>query len=361
MQGFYNHCQVIKVYVSCSRYNFIFVMLLGIYLSFLSTHANANYVQIALQSENEIDARLKIFGHVERLVRSRDFAGLNALADKYRSSRSRTPSGTWNLTYFYIGLSNQLFGAYSYEGKCVNLMADFARAWRMYDPLHPSSYLVEAKSYMENGWCIRGGGYASEVAAEKMQLFFEEISVAVSILEKNIGLASSDPEFYSTLINAYKSLGKDEAVFEEVLLAGIQEEPYYYKTYFDAAEYLMPRWRGTREAVREFADMAVNMTKKEDGYGVYARIYWVLNNFQDFDESMLDWEKVKLGMRDIVKQHPDRWNVSTFAIFSCQRSDLELAASYINLLGRGAVPSRGIDFQEWYDCLSQTERYRKVQ
>lgn len=44
--------------------------------------------------------------------------------------------------------------------------------------------------------------------------------------------------------------------------------------YFNAVDFLLPKWHGSNEAIEAFARKSVKTTAEQDGQGMYARIYW---------------------------------------------------------------------------------------
>lgn len=311
-------------------------------------------MQDRLETENELQTRIAIFDDVKQRVLARDFEGLTRMADQYRLERSRTPSGTWKLTFFYAALSNEIFGADTKAKKCVNHLAEFARDWREQDPLHPASYLVEAGSYIEYGWCYRGKGLGKDLATKDYRIFQTNILIAQEILEQNSAVASVDPHYSAALIDIYKASGKSYESIYALLFRGIQSEPGYYATYFNAAHALLPRWGGRREAIVDLADLATKVTEAEEGQSLYARIYWALGDLDSVNRTMFDWERVIAGMHDVMDRYPNRWNAMSFAKMACMRGWPATAETFYKMLGEDVSAPEEIEdwrwLEEWEMC-----------
>ena len=58
---------------------------------------------------------------------------------------------------------------------------------------------------------------------------------------------------------------------------------------------------------------------------MYARIYWAASQYQYgprlFQDSLVDWERMKKGVDDVLAQYPDEWNLQNFAKFACLAND----------------------------------------
>lgn len=315
----------------------------------------AGQTQDRLVTENEFETRIAIIDAVKEQVIARDFEALNRTADEFRLGRNRTPSGTWKLTYFHGGLSNEIFGADTQSKTCVNHLADFARDWREHDPLHPASYLAEAHAYLDYAWCVRGRGYADQVSFKDSMIFLYNVMIAQEILEKNSEIASLDPHYYALLISIYKASGTDIGSFHSLLLEGVEQEPEYYATYFEAAQYLLPRWHGSREAVAELANFATRVTEAKEGQSLYARIYWALGGLDGVSRTMFEWERVVAGMHDVMERYPDRWNAMSFARMACQKAKLGTATTFYEMLGEDVSAPKEIEeprwLREWNGCV----------
>lgn len=150
------------------------------------------------RSQDEMSQRVDIFDKVAAAVNARDFAALNKMSDDYRASRSRTPSGTWKLAYFYYGFAGPLPITQA-SGECVNPVPAFAKAWAAYDQSQPSPYIVEATSYLNQAQCYRGDGYAQKVPLDVLTRATEISEAARRLLDSHREVASNDPQYYSML------------------------------------------------------------------------------------------------------------------------------------------------------------------
>ena len=93
----------------------------------------------------------------------------------------------------------------------------------------------------------------------------------------------------------------------------------------------------TPTQVEKLARYAVEKTQATDGRGMYARIYWfafqMMYGPAAFQLPTMDWETMKVGMEDVLAQHPDAWNTNNFALFACMRGDRKTALSLLRRVG----------------------------
>jgi len=304
--------------------------------------------RIEAGSSDEMAERLAIFRAVDGAVRRRDFAALNAMANQWRTLRSRTPSGTWKLSYFYAGIAGPL-PVKKVNGVCVNPVAAFADDWIRFDPRQPASYIVKAASLSNYGGCVRGEGFADRTSPEEMEGFEQGVAAARRILEQHRDVASVDPEFYVEMIRAYMGLGENKPSVQHLLEEGAAREPYYYGIYFAAVQYYLPQWYGAAGDLHRLGQFALDHTKA-DGSGAYARLFWVLDGFEQANRSQMDWPTVVRGMQDVLRKYPGDWNAANFARLSCRMGDYRAAALFIRQLGADTAP-HGYDESEWRLCL----------
>ena len=74
--------------------------------------------------------------------------------------------------------------------------------------------------------------------------------------------------------------------------------------------------------------LAVEATKHEIGQSMYARIMWYVTQNVHPDLRAIpgfNWDRMKMGMNDILKSYSEPWNINNFAAFACQARDIEKA------------------------------------
>jgi hypothetical protein len=292
---------------------------------------------------------------VQRAYVRRDFDALSAMARDFRTSRARTANGGWKLRWFHYGLSRAQHG-YG-EHRCPDESVRFAQAWMEAHPEEPAAYVMSGDALKNLGWCFRGDGGIAEVAPYGMQQFQQNLAAARKVLEDNKAVASADPHYYAVLATMAKADGTSTVDLMKLLEEATAREPYYHQTYIDAAGFFMTNWRGQPGDVRRITQYALAKTRDEDA-AIYARIFWNYYGCNCFHRSDLDWNVLKRGMLDLVKQYPDDWTAAHFARIACREGDNRAASAF---MARMKAPDTGVAWarrDEWQACrlAVQSER-----
>lgn len=166
--------------------------------------------------------------------------------------------------------------------------------------------------------------------------------------------------------NVHMVLNYNVAVYEANFLEGINAFPNYYPLYFAATSNYAPHWHGSFEIVKSFANFSVEHTKDTDGGGLYTRIYWSLSQSLRSDrrlssKTLIDWEKMKTGMQDILAQYPDDWNIQNFAYFACYRADLRTAAALFEQMLSDPIPAVWQNTGLYEACSEAIENLRRFE
>jgi hypothetical protein len=281
---------------------------------------------------DELAERTAIGNEVATLFERGQFSKLETLCAGYRTSRSRTSSGVWNLSVFYGGISH-VFNTHRKDPPFWLKAERSANTWVAAHPHSATARLAYATMLVNHGWSIRGTGLANTVEPEDWKPFQDYLHRARAYLEKYKDVASSDPYWYQLMGRIAYSERWPEAEFSALIAQGLEREPLFYQTYFAAIDYYAPKWGGSAMAIERFAREAVERTRAAEGYGIYARIYWWASQTQYsdslFSESKVDWPTMKKGIDDVLAKYPDQWNINNFARFACIARDKAKAAELI--------------------------------
>lgn len=285
-----------------------------------------SFSKLALAA-SELDARKQISGSVKAAFMQDDFSALEEMSRNYRVSRSRTTSGLWNLTLFYAGIGagiNEVVEANERE-VAFRELGDKITRWARQYPDSPTPHIVFSMVHIEHAWEYRGRGYAYTVPPEAWVPFRKYIALAKQNLEAHKAIAAADPKWYEVMLIVARTEGWERGDFDRLLSEALEREPAFYQTYFQALEYLLPKWHGGVKEIEEFARDAVRRTTQTEGQGMYARIYWYASQAQFennlFSESSVVWPSMKLGFDDVVARYPDAWNLNNYAKFACLARD----------------------------------------
>ncbi|PZO89436.1 MAG: hypothetical protein DI623_10245 [Sphingomonas sanxanigenens] len=294
--------------------------------------------QVVASSSDETAERDAIYAQVKAAIASDDFAALSAMEEDFRSSRARTPSGTWKLAAYHAALQADLAEGIGPSFGCTYKKADFVKRWAAAEPRNPAPFITDAAMLLQQAWCIRGPGMADEVAPDAWPRFRAGIDAAFTLLQKHRGMASVDPEYYTVLVYMLGSQGGEKGLMRNLLDEATAREPDYHRTYFKAVWFHMPQWGGSYAEVEQFARYAAERSRRAEGDGMYARVFWSLAECEcDIVTQIADRTLLKQAMADVFQRYPAHWNGRYFADLSCQLGDREEGRRYLKAINPGAT------------------------
>lgn len=273
-------------------------------------------------------------GIIYTAYKENDFAALDKLGTKLRAEKSRTPSGRWNLSDFYM----YLFGA-MLEGRKENSAEQWSEVeskmnrWVASTPQSAIAPIALGSAQRRHAWALRGAGFANTVTQKGWEGFSKHLAIASDTLQINKKISSEDPQWYVEMLSLAlaQSWTKEQylALYEEA----VSKEPLYYDTHVEAVERFLPMWGGDIEAIQSFAAKAMRRTAATEGQGLYAHIYWYARQrmgpktfyVEPYRGSILS--QMTAGFEDVIKKYPDDWNRNVYARFACEVGKVDLFIS----------------------------------
>jgi len=272
-------------------------------------------------------------------VNTRNFARLNEMMAHYRAVQARTRSGLWKSGIVHGTLEWMLFRDMDFASHCVSRDEAFVRDWLAFSPDEPTALIVQARMLSDRAWCLRGGRFAGNTAAHRLELFREHLLIALEALDDAQDRASVDPEYYALRATVYLGLNAEQGLMVALFDEAAAREPYYLGTYFNGAIRYLPKWGGNAAMTEAFARYAVTKTEVSDGAGFYYRIHWFLSDCDcGADLSRWDRELLKQAMRDVYARYPDPFNARRIMDDNCRMGDIDEAKTYMKAL---APPGSG--------------------
>lgn len=265
---------------------------------------------------------------VHYLWNSRDFDQIEQLVARFRSEKTRYPSGEWQLGFFYDWLYERA-GFMTAEEE-VAFMKQIDR-WKTEYPDSITWRILLARSYYDRAWGHRGSGFVDTVSAEGWQGYHDYMEKAWDVLDEAASVKEVDPEYYSlrsTLtMEAPRSNVSPPQTFVGALirifvpslttdrergpfLRGVAVEPLYYPLYYARTRHLLPRWGGSQEDMLRFAERSADDTKELAGDTLYAVIASKVARWEGKEDYLayeFDWPRIQRGYDDILKAYPESW------------------------------------------------------
>lgn len=279
-----------------------------------------------LAKPDGLTERIELVNNIVMLVATEQYAALEAMAAEYRDNKLRTASGLWKSTILMTGLSRSYAFGSSDKARWERGEQRIKR-WIEAYPTSPTAHIAHARFLYDRGWNIRGTGYSHTVTPGRAKKFAAETERTRRYLLSVKEFAAKDPNWYQLMLAIGVAQNWPEKTFAKYLNEALALEPHFYQTYFEVATHYVPKWGGSAEALEKFARAALEFTKDEEGYTIYARIYWSASGSQYgddlFTDSDVDWETMSKGIDDVLSDYPDNWNLQNFARFACLAGDIE--------------------------------------
>lgn len=257
-----------------------------------------------------------------------DFATLDKMATQFRTTKSRSSSGSWNLAIFYSNFRDAM-----YEGGKANSDEQWQRIeekisrWVANNPNSATAPIFLAWAQLRHGWFYRGNGTANTVTEEGRRQFSRYVSMSANTLEKHKRVSSIDPEWYVMMLSLAKHRIMKDGEYALLYEEALKVEPLYHDIYKVVADAVSPAWGGSIAQLDALAADAVRRTTAVEGRALYARIFWSVldRNSNTFGQVMSSgsWTLMKTGFEDMIRQYPDDWNRNAYAKFACQAGDVD--------------------------------------
>lgn len=239
------------------------------------------------------------------LFTNKDYAGLDALAARYRTSRERYADGMWKLAYVYIGIEPSDEAPDSDWEARLDQVTDWIHARE--NSITPR--VLKARLQVSYAWKIRGGGWAESVKETQWKKYFERLQQAARTLRGANQLAERCPVYWSTWQRAALGLQMERKDYDAIFAAATTEFPDYWYYYSTRAVFLLPRWYG------EAGEWERDLTKSADHLGgvngdmLYAQVAWSTQQYGSginvFEGKQISWERVHKGLEQLLILYPD--------------------------------------------------------
>lgn len=282
---------------------------------------------LSVQAEDELSFRTRLKLQVQQSLQRERFDDLEKVAQIFRERQTRTGSGVWALTQFYMSFSWMDLANDQHWQQVENTLL----RWQKNFPTSPTPVIAYVEALTERGSQIR-----SDRGQEQASLFWKR---GYNLLLHTKSFSDKDPSWYVQIGYAGCTHNWQPQEFDKLLEEGMARFPAHYQMYFAALEYYRCNTTDFPHRLEVIASRAARNNKATDGDGPYARVYWFAAEayFGDrlFRETMVDWTRMKNAMDDVLRQYPDQWNVNNFAYFACLKGDKTKARE---LVGRVTTP-----------------------
>ena len=308
----------------------------------------------------ELETRKELSNQVRALLSGNHFSELEAMAKQYREEETRTPSGVWTLTFFYIAFGQTVSGVEKGSAEWSNQLENLD-LWIEKYPASPTPYIAKSIILKSQGWRIRGPGYAKTVKPEAWDKFYKKIDESLQVLTASKKISSNDPHWYVVMADIAKIQKWEQAKFQSLEEEALDKYQSYFQIYFSMMDYYTPKWHGDAEKIEEFAVKATERTQAKEGAGMYVRIYWAAFQSQFrgnlFSRSKVRWDFMSKGIDDVLERYPDQWNINNFALFSCLARDKSKTRKLIAMIQEPPIPAGWLgNVKSYHACKEWAEQ-----
>lgn len=258
-----------------------------------SDHRNFEDVAIGSTPLNWNDQESAVFTEeIRASLKNRDFAALDRIADRHRSSKARfEKGGGWKIHSFYLVASSPVQGS-DWDGH-VALLTDWNKTTGTI-----SAKVTLAKALMYSAWDLRGEGYTDEVDPAIWPAFEKRAKQATDMLSEAAGMSEKCHGYYETVLEFSRATGGGRNRAEKAFREAVAFDKDYQYFYIEKATNLMPRWGGAPGELAAFAESLLTELGDTDGLITYFLIAADLQAFDHdrfFAETGLSWRKTKKG------------------------------------------------------------------
>jgi hypothetical protein len=310
---------------SIEKTSWIFVLIFLL----LSMNTTAFTAEILDGPEAQTELKTK----VQTLLDQEKYDELEKMANEFRTTKAQFVGGGWKLVcFYYTFIFSGTTDAQRYESisKLEKWMAKYSHSL--------TARIATAQAWQCFGWKARGAGWANEVTEEGWKLLRERVEKAYKLVkEKPLAPLSDCPGRYHILLTIARLQGWNREKYDALFQEAVSFEPGYHVYYMEKAWHVTPRWGGAKGEWQEFAEEAVKLMPKSEGMGIYTRILrmlWGSNEFKDFSDPSVSWEKMKQGFLDMERGYPNSlYNLNYFCMFACIAKDRETARTLFKKIG----------------------------
>ncbi|HEY4000987.1 MAG TPA: hypothetical protein VGO93_19115 [Candidatus Xenobia bacterium] len=291
------------------------------------------------------------YNQVKTIRDAHGFHALEALANDWRTSRARFPSGNSKLHAFYLVVA-EVKGRDEASWAAVR---QFNEDWIAAVPDSATARIAAANFYMNWAFHARGGGFANTVSDDGWRLYRERLAAGMKVLQDGARHgADHDPAYLASLIDYGNNLDDGIDVDKQHWLQCVAVDPEYWSAYQTLAFAMLPRWHGQAGDGAALADEAVRRTPAL-GQTAYARIAMSLGQYRNvglYTTERFSWPRVKQGFDDMLKRHPKSATLYYQAALAGQvAGDKAYTAAMVNRCGThgwgGIESARLVRIRTW--------------
>jgi hypothetical protein len=270
------------------------------------------------------------------LLLKRDFAGLERIADEARRKDSRIADGQPVLAALYeatagCACNNRL------TDELWQLRRSRLDEWRRQIPESQTARVASAAFPVYYAWLARGNNYGSSVSADAWQLFNGRMQTGRIALEELDPAAKDDQGWYAAMMSVALAQHWPAERFDALYEKAARRHPGYLPIHFAAGNYYAPQWYGSQKSYSNFIERAAKLAGPQLGAELYTRMNWSQASDGMFQDGSVDWNRMKSGFQQLIRDYADPWNLNNYARFACMARDWATMKALATKIGDAPV------------------------
>lgn len=302
---------------------------------FLSVTLLLAMSNIMAKSFDELVTDDDVKTEVKRLADEGDWRKLSQLEEYLNHENKVTDNGFPMVDIYYMGfrefIESQVTGPESWE-----LLEKKARVWVTKFPKSPASHLALGEILQKHAWKIRGNGVASTVSEPQWEGLHKYTEMLRNHLLANRAIASRDPEWYTLMLAATKTLSLPESEYGALLNEGLTKFPNYYRLYFNASVVRLPKWGGSMTELEALLNKAAARFDVDKGDQIYALTYIRLLEEQlnsSYEPTRMNCDRVIRGSEKFSARFPTPYNYGNTVYIATICGKKDIAKKYFTKVG----------------------------
>lgn len=207
----------------------------------------------------------------------------------------------------------------------LNEMDILTLQWAAENPKSPMAHILHAQALVAHAWSYRGDGYARDVPPEAWKLFHSYLRRAVDYLKNHADVAFTDSGAHHLMLGIGKGLGWDDEQLAAIAREGLTRNPDDHGIHWAMTISRLPKWGGNAKVLDNYIKEATEQTRAKYGTGMYARLYSMAAdsqyNHRLFEDSFVDWKKMKQSYEDLLARYPNNQRRNRYAYMACLAKD----------------------------------------
>ncbi len=279
--------------------------------------------------------------------RNGDVKYLESTSASLWQSKALSPAGYLRLGLFFDAITNaahdESTGERKLDPQLWSTALETATNWSKLYPRSPFAPVALAELRMTRAWSLRGQGYAKDVPKEQWARFYKEVSKAAEILESSAPFAKANPIWYGSYVEIAKFSSVDQKDYMAIIEESIKTHPEFLAIVVYGVDYMLPRWGGSDEDVRNYIKRVTSLVRSEDAAIVYARLYRRLLRHGFYDSEGItklagaNLARLKHDSQEIVRKFPDPYNEDAEAAMLCGIGDKEGLRRTLKIIGDSPI------------------------